>query len=243
MSPPPIPKHTKPVPAPAPPDYPLPTLSIRVDTLAHPGAVLFFDAVHPTTVLRDAVAASFTWLYTPDSRPTHVQSILLVLRSMDGIAYTSGSDTHKEIHFSVDYILAFADKPAPAPEDGQRTLRVKNEVYGVVTHEVVHCYQYNALGTCPEGLIEGIADFVRLNAGFVPPHWRRAPGDEWDAGYQTTAYFLDWVEQRAGPGTVRRLNECMRDVLYDVVIFEDVTGSSVKALWALYCEGFETPEA
>jgi hypothetical protein len=28
---------------------------------------------------------------------------------------------------------------------------------GVLVHEIVHCYQYDAKGTCPGGLIEGIA--------------------------------------------------------------------------------------
>lgn len=36
---------------------------------------------------------------------------------------------------------------------------------GVCVHEMVHCWQWNAKGTCPGGLIEGIADYVRLRSG------------------------------------------------------------------------------
>lgn len=66
---------------------------------------------------------------------------------MDGVAYTKGSDLdddHKEIHFSTRHIL-------------NSKARAADEIRGVVTHEMVHCFQYNAKGTCPGGLIEGIA--------------------------------------------------------------------------------------
>lgn len=73
-----------------------------------------------------------------------VKAIQLVLRPMPGVAHTFGSDTHKEIHFSLDWIKKNAH-------------RAKDEIMGVLTHEVVHCFQHNAHGTCPDGLIEGIA--------------------------------------------------------------------------------------
>jgi hypothetical protein len=43
----------------------------------------------------------------------------------------------------------------------------------VLTHELVHCYQWDAEGTCPGGLIEGVADWVRLNCDLSPPHWKK----------------------------------------------------------------------
>jgi hypothetical protein len=141
---------------------------------------------------------------------------------MDGIAYTTGSHSAKEIHFSLDYIA----------ELGNRT---KDEIEGVLTHEVVHCFQYNAKGTAPGGLIEGIADYVRLRAGFTPPHWTRSGGDKWDAGYQTTGYFLDWIEKRYGQGTVQELNGGMKDKEWDEKMFKEVTGRKVGKLWKMYC--------
>lgn len=201
-------------PAPPPPkSWPLPTLSLRIPDLSHPGVVSFLDAVNPTKALTDAVLFSFTILYDSPSNPAtpqHVGSILLVLKSMPGVAYTtggSGGDAFKEIQVSMEYVQNKA-------KDGIEALR--HEINGVLTHEVVHCYQYNAKGTCPGGLIEGIAgastamacsphsssiilvpDFVRLHASLSPPHWNRdSIPDKWDAGYQSTGYFLDWLEQR-----------------------------------------------
>ena len=63
---------------------------------------------------------------------------------MDGVAYTTGSHTAKEIHFACQHIVNCANRCA-------------DEIRGVLVHEVVHCYQYNGEGVCPGGLIEGIA--------------------------------------------------------------------------------------
>ncbi|KAI0068071.1 plant basic secretory protein [Artomyces pyxidatus] len=221
MPPPPIPPR---------PDWQIPTLKLRIDDLSHPGAKLFLDSVDSTQVLHDAVVAVLQWLYvTTEKAPKNVESILLVLRPMDGVAYTTGSDTEKEIHFACQHIVNTAARAA-------------DEIRGVLTHEVVHCYQYNANGTAPGGLIEGIADWVRLRAGFVPPHWRPG-GDRWDAGYQTTGYFLHWLEGRYGEGTVQDLNEALKDTVYDEEIFKVATGRKVGKLWKLYLEHLEsTPE-
>src|SRR5579863_4678082 len=147
---------------------------------------------------------------------------------MDGVAYATGSETAKEVHFACQHIVNSADRCA-------------DEIRGVIVHEIVHCYQYNHQGVCPSGLIEGIAgahirlpfpsllssiselqppappasaDWVRLRAGFVPPHWKPG-GDQWDQGYHVTAYFLHWLTERYGEGTVPELNELMKDAPYD----------------------------
>ena len=72
---------------------------------------------------------------------------------MDGVAHTHGSHTSKEIHFSLDHIKNSEN-------------RAKDEIDGVLTHEIVHCFQYNAKGAAPGGLIEGIAgEHYSLNSG------------------------------------------------------------------------------
>ena len=69
---------------------------------------------------------------------------------MDGVAYTFGSEIYKEIHFSLDHIR-------------NSESRAKDEILGVLVHEMVHCYQYNGQGKCPGGLIEGIAGLADLS--------------------------------------------------------------------------------
>ncbi|TFK56765.1 plant basic secretory protein, partial [Heliocybe sulcata] len=205
-----------------PPQWPIPKFKLEVEDLGHPGAALFFDAVKPTQALRKAALSVFEWLYTPETVPRNVETVLLVLKPMPGVAYTFGSDTVKQIHFSLDHIVNSAD-------------RARHEIMGVLTHEMVHCFQYNGKGKCPGGMIEGVADWVRLHADLAPPHWKREPGDKWDAGYQHTAYFLEWVEERYGAGTIRELNEAMKSKEYTDDIFRDATGRKLKKLWKLYC--------
>lgn len=82
-------------------------------------------------------------------------------------------------------------------------------------------------------------DFVRLREGLAPPHWTRRAGGGWDAGYETTAYFLHWIDDTWGAGTVRALNARLDAAKYDAGIFADVTGVSVDELWATYVDTLE----
>jgi DNA-directed RNA polymerase subunit N (RpoN/RPB10) len=145
---------------------------------------------------------------------------------MGGVAYTVGSDLdddHKQIHFSTDYI-------SQIPEN-----RLKEEMMGVIVHEMVHCWQWNALGSAPGGLIEGIADWVRLKAGYAPPHWRRHADGSWDSGYERTGYFLEFLEKEHGKDIVRRINEGLRDCEYEEGPFwHNCCGKSIEKLWEEY---------
>lgn len=67
---------------------------------------------------------------------------------MDGVAYTSNN----EVHASANYIKSYSGD-------------VKNKITGLLYHEMSHVWQWNGNGTAPGGLIEGIADYVRLKAG------------------------------------------------------------------------------
>jgi hypothetical protein len=59
----------------------------------------------------------------------------------------------------------------------------------------------------------------------------------WDRGYQHTAYFLDYLEERFGEGTVRRLNEKLRRHEYkDKSFWSELLGQSVDELYGDYVE-------
>lgn len=74
-----------------------------------------------------------------------VEKITLVFRPMPGVAHTFGSELFKEIHFSLDHIR----NSAP---------RARDEILGVLTHEVVHCFQHTGKDVAfPGGLGEGVA--------------------------------------------------------------------------------------
>lgn len=217
------------------------------------------------------------------------RSVKLIVRPMEGIAYTTGNaidDEHKEIHLNANYIEAQTRKitkrkshaPMPTATVTHRTAAVMtqdenvnlgsvfDEIKGVIVHEMVHTMQFSAQGSCPGGLVEGIADWVRLQAGLVPPHWDR--GDRGDRqnmyyGYQVTgtwqqdcmcvgaqshslcpsAFFLEWLSQRTNEvNLVPKLNLALAQYHWkdgDVlqkVLYSLHVRSSVKDLWKEYCQ-------
>jgi len=241
---------------------PKPTLRLELRNLRHPSTSTFLSNIDPTADIPKLVETVVKLLYYPSHRhdstaPTqtttstrpqpyqpHIpgtRSITVVPRDMDGVAYTTGldlDDDHKEIHVSLSYISHVRNS------NKSDAAKMRHEIMGVLCHELVHCYQYNGEGHAPGGLIEGIADYVRLKAGFVPPHWKREAGKnvEWDAGYQTTGYFLDWVERNHGEGSVRRINEGLRRTKYEEVKFwKGLFGTTVQELWEGYSKEVEGP--
>jgi hypothetical protein len=234
--------------------FPTPLLRLQLNDLSLEGSSIFLSLIHGHEDLAAQVQNVLNLLYDPPkngkdqgSEPeaedqtekgkhpstTHrpaTRSVTFIIHDFRGVAYTIGTDLdsdHKEIHISTDYILRCA------PRADKR-----HELLGVICHELVHCFQWNANGTCPSGLIEGIADFVRLRAGLGAAHWKQEASGEWDGdgGYQKTGYFLGWLEERFGEGMVRRLNACLRGGEYDgkKVFAECCEGGKVAELWEEY---------
>ncbi|KAL8688843.1 MAG: hypothetical protein Q9218_005345 [Villophora microphyllina] len=221
----------------------LPTCKLRIEChdLTHDGAQIFFSNNQVSRDLASAVSMALSVLYKPSQSNSHippVRSITLILRAMETLAYTTGSELdndHKELHFSLNYI----EKLVPKPQ-----YRVKDEIQGVLVHEMVHCWQWYAHGSAPSGLTEGIADFVRLKAGLAPPHWQKEKSKEWDAGYQHTGYFLDWIEGLYGEGSIRRVNEALMNKKYDEETFwTNLLGKHVQELWDDYNKTLPEKEA
>lgn len=219
-----------------------PTLRLHLDDITHSATQITNSSLDGGLYLARAIDHVLAHLYKPYglSDMPKVRSVTVVLRSMGGVAYTTGlplDDLHKEIHLSLDYVQAVQSRNSTG---------IRHEIAGVITHEMVHCFQHNGHGTCPGGLIEGIADFVRLKAGLAPPHWKKSSetrGERWDEGYQKTAWFLEWLEDKKGAGTVSRLNATLKTEKYDEEKFwKNLVGVSVEKLWSQYKETWEEQE-
>ncbi|KAB8078145.1 hypothetical protein BDV29DRAFT_21063 [Aspergillus leporis] len=263
-------------------EIPKPKLRLHVNDLRHSGCNTFLSLVPSlASTIDNALVAIIENLYTiPRSSPPRdpskappiftpsvspTRSVTIFLRDIDGVAYTNGAeldDDHKEIHISLQYIHKALKLPNP-----------RAEIVGVLTHELVHCYQHTAPRQAgdsaprpPGGLIEGIADFVRLKAGFAPPHWKRPTSarerpEKWDQGYQHTAYFLEWLEDvHIGKGAIGMLNDRLLRVGYVgeglqmegeapgtgssaplPSFWRDLFGSGIKQLWEDYGTYLDKP--
>lgn len=137
-----------------------------------------------------------------------------------------------------DFSLGYINGVKKAPEGAKGDITGAYEIQGVLVHELVHCFQHNGHGTCPGGLIEGIADFVRLKASLAAPHWKRSDVPEkWDQGYEKTAYFLDWLETTYGAGTVRGINHKLRLEKYvESDFWQSLFKADISTLWHKYVQ-------
>ncbi|XP_020210046.1 uncharacterized protein LOC109795048 [Cajanus cajan] len=195
--------------------------SVTNNALTTPGGAAFRDKIGAAYAQRTLIAATRVTLKDIFQQNNladrkNVQKISLFVDDMDGVAYTSND----EIHVSAKYV-------------GKYKGDVKTEITGVLYHEVVHVWQWNGNGGAPGGLIEGIADYVRLKANYAPSHWvKPGQGQKWDQGYDVTAHFLDYCDSLKS-GFVAQLNKLMRSG-YSDQFFVQLLGKPVDQLWRDY---------
>ena len=164
-------------------------------------------------------SSQFIWDIFHQNSPSqrkNVEKITLYVENIDGVAYT----INNEIHLSANYVGTYQGD-------------VRREITGVLYHEMTHVWQWNGQGNAPSGIIEGMADYVRLTAGLAPSHWvKPGSGDTWDQGYDVTAFFLQYCES-VKPGFVAEMNSKMAEG-WSLQFFNDLTGKSVDELWKDY---------
>ncbi|KAK4554025.1 hypothetical protein LTR86_008866 [Recurvomyces mirabilis] len=212
-------------------EFPTPTLRLHLQDLSHDGSSIFLSNIKGSEDLEQQCQNVLNLLYDHDSKRPGTRSVTFVLRAYDGLAYTTGIDLdqdHKEIHINLDYLLKIRGD-------------VRHELLGVICHELVHCFQWAAEGTANGGLIEGMADYVRLDAGLSAEHWKKEAGGDWDGGYQHTGYFLQHLEEKLGKGTVKKINAGLMEGQYDEKkLFKSCCGGKeVGELWEEYRKDLE----
>lgn len=151
-----------------------------------------------------------------------IKKISLIIRPFKGVAYTvEVSSGIKEIHVSKEYILS------------------KNglifELTGLVVHELTHVWQNNGKSTAPSGLIEGIADFIRLQSRLAPGHWNSLDIQKWDQGYEKTAYFLLFISTHNAT-FVQDLNQYLKSNVWDENVISMLTNDTLQNWFKRYKE-------
>ena len=117
----------------------LPAIHLRIHPVTHAGTIAFTENVPDIgKVLTNAVHSCWKLLYKNETHlyPRNIRSITIFVRPMGGVAYTTGNwmdGDNKEIHFSADYIRGVSKE------------LVRDEIRGVLVHEMVHVWQHNGL--------------------------------------------------------------------------------------------------
>lgn len=143
-------------------------------------------------------------LYFTDQDPiVGIKTINYVLKNYDGVSAKSGQPPTVTIEYSTQHI---------EKSYGRSLYTLDYETRGVLFHEMTHAYQYEPKGVGDYGspdkvfwsFVEGLADAVRIQAGFVDIKERKSGGN-WLNGYKTTGFFIHWLTTK-DPDAIRKFN-------------------------------------
>jgi hypothetical protein len=186
---------------------------------------LFNDAVpDPSRPVWEAAHAACRLLYRNAGEVKPIAQLSLIVEDYDGIAGTSGTT----LRLSTRYLKDAAD----------RGLDLRQEITGILHFATSLVYQNTGSESDPappNWLVVGIADYVRLESGYIARNERAKGGSYDSSGSQTTAFFLDYLAAQE-PTLVMQLNQQLAPAApaWSNDVFQTLLGSDIDTLWASY---------
>ncbi|WP_108866824.1 basic secretory protein-like protein [Aquimarina aquimarini] len=178
-------------------------------------------------------------LYRKSSDAPRFRQLTFELKNEDFVAYKYGDGDAIGIAVSTQHLAKIYR------ESGNDPQVIKDEIDGILYHEVTHGYQNTPVtggtydGSSPFwACLEGVADAVRIHAGF---HQTRTPDPNnsrrWLGGYTTTGFFLHYVSQKYDKNFVYKFNKAAKDLgqswSFDAS-FQSILGKGVEQVWNEY---------
>jgi hypothetical protein len=208
-----------------------PGLTLNLEDTDEGRRQLFLDAAggDPEAFLQGIGKQVCHILYKEASEVRNATHLELIIRYAPGeVAWKSGDGADITVMISTDHLQNVAN-------DGDD---VSREVKGILFHEMTHMYQHDDSDGhgADGGLIEGIADFVRIKAGYAPRGAQPSGSGNWNDGYTRTAFFLLYVDSQY-EDFAHDLNlsmDSMDGKTWTPEAFEDITGKSADTLWQEY---------
>ncbi len=189
---------------------------------------LFTTAIEdPSTTLSCITRDACDILYRKATEIRNVTKITVIIEDFAGVSETYGSASGEAtIHMSSRYLQQVADAHGD----------VGTEVRSIFYYHATNIYQFDdGNGAANSWLVQGVADYVRHVAGYLPDNLRHAGGAYNDGG-ATTGFFLAWLDTKY-PDFVYELNLSLDpsdSITWTTQSFADITGQSVDLLWANY---------
>lgn len=195
------------------------TFDNRDDT--EQGAIFDAAAPKPAELIWQASMNACRRLYRDASEVPSVPGITLIVEDSDGAASTSGT----VIRMSSRYLKSQADAGVD----------VAREIAGVLHFQTSLVYQHGGSSqdaSPPMWLVLGIADYVRLDSGYLDRDAIRV-GTSYDASTKTSALFLDYLITR-NDAAVYELNQRLAASAepWTDDVFVSLFGEDLAALWS-----------
>jgi PKD repeat protein len=213
--------------------FPFPT--VVVSTFGQnltPGEQVFFQVLNEGIAQQVCLGVNHILYQSKDEVPAFSKLNLIVDPNFNGIAGKGGNPPEIFIIFGANYLNNLSAT--------QGMEAVKKEILGILYHEVTHAYTQEPKNSGPYAdnthfhtFIEGIADYVRYRAGYVPKS-NRVP-TEWWSGYNPAAFFMDWLNTK-NPDFMHQFNLTTRSFsawTWDKAT-RQILGTSVDLLWREY---------
>ncbi|MCX2762437.1 basic secretory protein-like protein [Aquimarina muelleri] len=178
-------------------------------------------------------------LYRHSANAPKFRLLKFELKNEDFVAYKGGNGDQMTIAVSTQHLAKIYR------DSGNNPQVIKDEIDGILYHEVTHGYNLSPTtggtydGSSPFwAYTEGIADAVRIHAGF---HQTRNPNvidsRKWLSGYTTTGFFLHYISQKHDKNFIYKFNKAAKDLgnswSFDNA-FKSILGKNVETVWNEY---------
>ncbi|MEQ3529079.1 basic secretory protein-like protein [Pseudoalteromonas sp. XMcav11-Q] len=174
--------------------FPEPVIEVKKELPEHPGQLALERAVPDLNALIHEISLKIAKrLFNNVTEINVFEHVTFITGDFDAPASKAGEGKFMELRFDVKHI---------ANLEGLGDEAIRNEVIGVLWHELTHGYnnvpaegEYRP-GTDYHTYLEALANFIRIDAGYLE---HRRGGVRWmehynvDA-YDQTAFFFEWVE-------------------------------------------------
>lgn len=213
-------------------DFHVPKIEfINLDSTAK-GSLYQDITKNPKKIIQDNCFEVCKVLYRNIEEIPNVEVIKYTVSDYKGVSAKSGVPPEISISFSSGYL----GKQFNGVE--QDSIRMYNEIVGVLTHELTHAYQLDDGGRYGEigGVIEGVADAVRTLLGYKDYNQKK-PGGSYKDAYSTSAFFFVWIQRNIHKDFIYDLNRSMLandNVTWTWEQVKNITGVPVENLWEQY---------